>query len=790
MTILDPLILPADVIIAPLEQLAPGLREQIGHQDGDCAVTRPRSRTPSSVVDTRTAALLESFRSPMTIVDAVIAFATKEGVDPRELLDDAFSVLGGFVNEGVLVAADSELAQAISSTLVSGQTIGRFEIVQAIHVIVDTEVYLAKAPDGSSVALKIARTGNNERLGRALAHEAAILASLDGRVNPRLLELGEYEARPFLVTSWCGGVDVYEAAADARRLGERDGPAALLELGERLIEAYAHLHAQAVIHGDVHPRNVCVDGSGTVTIIDYGLAGKATPDSRHAGLRGGIDFFMEPEVASARLAGRPEPALSLRGEQYSLGALLYLVLTGAHTHAFSLEHEEMLRQLLEQPPLPFARHGASELPAVERTLARVLDKDPARRYRSSGKLLRSFRAAAASDLQRTRPRMTARPDPRPAERVLEDVLARLAIRGELLAGKLAPPTASAMNGGAGFAYALLRIAAMRDDEGLLALADLWSTRAVHAIGSHEAFWSEELEIVPETFGEGSFYHYVAGVHGVAALVAHGRCDESSQQSALNGFLAAAREPGAHLDVAFGRAGLLLGCSLLLETSNSALDGGLRALGDTLCDDLWEQLESQPALAECTRLRSLGAAHGWAGYLFSLLRWSKASSTPPPAGVGERLEQLAALADPAGRGMRWPLEVGASALDSPLAASWCNGAAGYVDLWTLAHSLLGDERFTVLAQQAAWSAYEGAAAGGDLCCGFAGRAYSLLCLHRHTGEAQWLGRARLLADHAAMSIQTAALRRDSLYKGDVGVALLAAELGAPEHACMPLFGSER
>jgi hypothetical protein len=42
----------------------------------------------------------------------------------------------------------------------------------------------------------------------------------------------------------------------------------------------------------------------------------------------------------------------------------------------------------------------------------------------------------------------------------------------------------------------------------------------------------------------------------------------------------------------------------------------------------------------------------------------------------------------------------------------------------------------------------------------------------------------------MSIQTAALRRDSLYKGDVGVALLAAELGAPEHACMPLFGSER
>ena len=82
------------------------------------------------------------------------------------------------------------------------------------------------------------------------------------------------------------------------------------------------------------------------------------------------------------------------------------------------------------------------------------------------------------------------------------------------------------------------------------------------------------------------------------------------------------------------------------------------------------------------------------------------------------------------------------------------------------------------------------AGGDLCCGFAGRAYSLLCLHRHTGEAHWLARARLLAEHAVTSVQAAALRQDSLYKGEVGVALLVAELRTPEQASMPLFESER
>lgn len=793
MTILDPYILPADVIIAPVAQLAPELREQIGHEEGDCAVTRPRLRTSSSIVDARTAALLESFRSPTTIVDAVIAFGAEEGVDPRGLLDDAFAVLGGFVNEGVLVSADSELARAIASTLVAGEAVDSFQIVEAVHVIVDTEVYRATATDGSPVALKLARPGSAERLHPALAHEAAILASLDGRVNPRLLELGAHEGRPFLATSWCAGIDIHEAAADARRLSEHDGAALLIELAERLIAAYAHLHAQGVIHGDVHPRNVLVDGDGKVTIIDYGLAGRPTaPGSAQVfGVRGGIDFFMEPEIASARLARRPDPPLSFEGEQYSLGALLYLLLTGAHTHAFSLEHEEMLRQLLKRAPLPFVQHDVRNHVAVEHALSRALEQDPAKRYGSCEELLRSFRAAAADDGKRARTKASARGESGPAQHLLDDVLARLALGGELLAGGLSAPTASAMNGGAGFAYALLRIAATRDDEGLLALADVWSAKAVLAIGSDVAFWNEELEIVPEAFGESSFYHYVAGVHGVAALVAHGRCDELSRSSAANGFVTAARESGAHVDVAFGQAGLLLGCSLLLDACASTAEAQLlRPLGDELRDRLWERLENQPALAQCTEFRSLGAAHGWAGYLFALLRWSEVSATPPPDGIGERLEQLSALGSPAGRGMSWPLQVGAVAAESSLVGSWCNGAAGFVHLWTLAHAVLGDECFARLARQAAWSTYESAAAGGDLCCGFAGRAYSLLCLHQQTDEPQWLARARLLADHAAIAIRSASLRRDSLYKGEIGVALLAAELDVPERACMPLFASER
>ena len=77
----------------------------------------------------------------------------------------------------------------------------------------------------------------------------------------------------------------------------------------------------------------------------------------------------------------------------------------------------------------------------------------------------------------------------------------------------------------------------------------------------------------------------------------------------------------------------------------------------------------------------------------------------------------------------------------------------------------------------------------MCCGAAGRAYAMLDLYRHTGDGLWVDRARGLADRAATLIREWSMHRDSLYKGEIGVALLAAELDEPERSCMPLFDKE-
>jgi serine/threonine-protein kinase len=279
---------------------------------------------------------------------------------------------------------------------------------------------------------------------------------------------------------------------------------------------------------------------------------------------------------------------------------------------------------------------------------------------------------------------------------------------------------------------------------------------------------------------------------VQALIAHARGDDVAQQRAVEAY-AAASELCDQIDVAFGRSGLLIGCAMLLDIAPPYLGSDcILALGQRLLERIWTQLDDQPPLTvNAATLTTLGAAHGWCGYLFATMRWCEATGTAIPPQLVERLEQLAALGQPSGRGMTWPRKLPDVASNGILSASWCNGAAGYVHLWTMASLLLGsDLGFERLARMAAWRSYDGLSdAPGDLCCGLAGRAYALLALHRFTRELPWLERAKVLAKRAAASPGIPPNRLNSLFHGDIGIALVASDLAAPEFSCMPFFEGE-
>ena len=184
MMVLPRLVLPADVIIAPAADLPDSIRAQVDPNPGDFTVARARSRTTSSVVSADTAALLEAFRTPATIVDAVIAFSAAQHRDPRATLEEAFDCVKVFVDAGLLVAAGSALAEPIATTMQPGERIAGLLIEEPVHLVVDLEVLRARAADGSTVALKIARAAADAGQRASLGHEAAILDCLDGRVNP------------------------------------------------------------------------------------------------------------------------------------------------------------------------------------------------------------------------------------------------------------------------------------------------------------------------------------------------------------------------------------------------------------------------------------------------------------------------------------------------------------------------------------------------------------------------------------------------------------------------------
>jgi len=793
MTADGPLRLPADVVLVPVATLPPDTLRQVEHKPGDFALTRPQSRTPSRIVSGETARLLELFREPVTLVDAVIRFSAAEARDPRQTLEAAFPVLKPLIDAGLLLAPDSQLAKPIDLAWRRGDVLGGLTILEPVDVVLDTEVYLARAPAGGFAALKIARPGAEARLTASFGHEAALLERLDGTCSPRLLGLGEADGRPYLATSWCRGVDAFVAAALARRRG----PWRRAELGAILAaiaEAYTCLHAQGVVHGDVHPRNVFLGGDGRATLIDFGSARDLRDHAAEARGRGVVDLYMEPELARARRDGNPSPPAGEAGEQYAVGALLYSLATGAHTHDFVLEEQEMLRQLVADPPLSFHARGTPDLPHTERILLRALEKDPADRFSGLSALRDALRDALAADVARAPDTPPASDSATPPGRRLRDeVLQRSRLSGPLLAAGLEAPSASVNTGAAGLAYALLRIAQQLEDEGLLAAADVWVSAAVRdlATASDTALYGPDLELTPDVVGETSLYHAAPGVHAVAALVAQARADAGQRRLAVEAFVASARQPEPRLELAFGVSGTLLGCAILLDALRQAPPeeaAQLRALGNDLSARILSELDARPAIGEAAEPSSLGVAHGWGGILYALLGWARTTGGPPPD-VAARLNQLAALATPCGRGLAWPLTFTGHRGADGLRASWCNGAAGLVYLWTLAHDQLGDPAYAELANAAAWTAYEGPAAGGDLCCGLAGRAYALLHLHRRGGGDLWRERAHDLAARAAEDIRTQALRRDSLYKGEIGVALLAVDLDRPEEARMPFFETE-
>lgn len=228
---------------------------------------------------------------------------------------------------------------------------------------------------GQEVALKmlLPQFSNEPRLRARFLNEAKVLARLEHPNLVPLLGFFESGSRAFIVMPYVRGITL-------ERMLRRQGRLSLeivVDLFEQLCAAIGHVHRHDFLHRDLKPSNVIVRGDGRVMVTDFGIARAIGAEKMTLpGMVVGTAEYLAPEQACG--ASRDDK----RSDIYSLGILLYEMLTGQVPFHHPNAGEVLQRQVSGQPPPP--RAIAPEItPALESVMLRALAKDPDKRFQSA-----------------------------------------------------------------------------------------------------------------------------------------------------------------------------------------------------------------------------------------------------------------------------------------------------------------------------------------------------------------------------------------------------------------------
>ncbi|HLS47828.1 MAG TPA: serine/threonine-protein kinase [Gemmatimonadales bacterium] len=260
-------------------------------------------------------------------------------------------------------------------------------------------VWLARRCDGryeGTAAIKLLNLALLDETGsERFRREGTALSRLRHPNIAHLLDSGVTDSgQPYLVLEYVDGVRM-DHHADRKRLG----PLERIELFRRVLAPVAHAHANLVVHRDLKPSNILVTSDGTVKLLDFGIAKllqQDPDDTRPLELtEQGYGPLTPGFAAPEQIRGQP---VTTAADVYSLGVLLYLLLSGRHpTNGAHQGAAAQLQAVVDTEPLPLSRvvteasSGGVASPArlrrlyagdLDRIVDRALRKNPAERYAS------------------------------------------------------------------------------------------------------------------------------------------------------------------------------------------------------------------------------------------------------------------------------------------------------------------------------------------------------------------------------------------------------------------------
>ncbi len=272
-----------------------------------------------------------------------------------------------------------------------GTHIGEYEVIQEVGrggmAVILSARHIVK---GDLRAIKLVLPGSHhEEVVQRFQLEYDILARMDHPGVLRVFEIGDHEGQPYIVMEFIDGMEV-GAAIEAWM---EDAPADRFARARVVLVAVAkaleYVHGQGLVHRDVTPSNIMLLEDGSIRLMDFGVVKEPGADLTTVGEVVGTAAYIAPEQINGT-------RVDSRTDLYSLGAVLYMMLTGrrpftARTLAGYLEKH------LHRPVRP-PRELVPTLPKyLDDVCVRLLSKDPADRFGSASHLLHALDEPAASD---------------------------------------------------------------------------------------------------------------------------------------------------------------------------------------------------------------------------------------------------------------------------------------------------------------------------------------------------------------------------------------------------------
>jgi serine/threonine protein kinase len=273
----------------------------------------------------------------------------------------------------------------------SAEKIGRYEIVQTLGRGAMGVVYLARDPlIDRQVALKTLRVDLDAEYSAEFRERFLREAKAAGGMNHggivTIHDVGEDPGSGlvFIAMEYIEGRDLKQLLA----AGVQFRPSEAARIASDVAEALDYAHAMGVVHRDIKPANIILTQDGTSKITDFGIARLESSNLTVEGQFIGTPNFMSPEqITGQQVDGR--------SDIFSLGVVLFTLLTGERPFAGDTMHEVTLKVVQEPCPIPSTL--APHIPtAFNPVILKCLEKEPDKRFQTGAELAEVLAALARS----------------------------------------------------------------------------------------------------------------------------------------------------------------------------------------------------------------------------------------------------------------------------------------------------------------------------------------------------------------------------------------------------------